>query len=224
LTKVILFGDGKIAEEIYYYFTNDSAYEVVAFCVDRAYLTKDTLFGLPVVAFEDVTGVYPPSDYEMFVALGYQDLNGLRQRKYEAAKAAGYRLARYICSKASNFGNVGIGENSLVLENATIQPLSTIGNNVFVWSGNHIGHHAEVRDHVYVAGHVTVGGDAVIGENCFLGINSTIGHTVTLGANCIVGAGALVLKSAGDGSVFIEPGTAKFRLDSEHFMKLSGLK
>ena len=224
MSKIVLFGDGKIAEELYFYFTNDSLHDVAGFCVDGDYLTKDRLFDLPVVPFEQVADLYPPDAFKMFVALGYHKLNSLRETKFNEAKAKGYELVSYVCSKAANFGNVEIGENSLVLENATIQPLSKIGRNVFVWSGNHIGHHAEVKDHVYVAGHVTVSGDAVIGENSFLGVNSTIGHNVTIGAKCVVGAGALVLKNAPDGSVFIQPGTEKFRLDSEHFMKISGLE
>lgn len=224
MSKVILFGDGKIAEEIYHYFTNDSPYEVAAFCVDRAYLTKDTLFNLPVVPFEEVTDTYPPSQFKMFVALGYQQLNRLRERKFHEAKAKGYELVRYVCSKASNFGNVSIGENSLVLENSTIQPLAKIGDNVFIWSGNHVGHHAVIKDHVYLSGHVIVAGNAVIGENCFLGVNSTIAHNVTLGAKCIVGAGALIVQNAEAGSVFIQPGTEKIRLDSERFLKLSNLE
>lgn len=224
MSKVILFGDGKIAEEVYFYFTYDSSFEVVAFCVDRDYRTKEMLFDLPVIDFESVVEAFPPGEHRMFVALGYHQLNSLRERKFHEAKAKGYELVNYVCSKAANFGNVVIGENSLVLENATIQPLARIGNNVFVWSGNHIGHHAEIRDHVYVAGHVTVGGNATIGANSFLGVNSTIGHNVTLGARCVVGAGALIVRSAADGSVFIQAGTPRFRLDSDHFMKISGLE
>ncbi|MEM9221801.1 MAG: acetyltransferase [Pseudomonadota bacterium] len=224
MAKVVLFGAGKIAEEIYSYFTHDSDHEVVAFSVDQAYLSFDSLFGLPVVAFEDVVEAYPPADFGMFVATGYQQLNRLREAKFQAAKRKGYRLVSYVCSKAANIGSVEIGENSLVLEHATIQPSSRIGANVFVWSGNHIGHHAVIRDHVYVAGHVTVGGGADIGENCFLGINSTIGHNVQLGARCVVGAGARVLKSADDGAVFIEPSTERYRLDSEYLLKLGGLE
>ena len=90
MSKVILFGDGKIAEEIYYYFTYDSPYEVVAFCIDRDYQTKDALFDLPVVPFEDVANTYPPGEFKMFVALGYQQLNTLRERKFHEAKAKGF--------------------------------------------------------------------------------------------------------------------------------------
>ena len=224
MTKVVLFGEGKIAEEIFVYFTNDSEYDVAAFTVDEAYLRKESLFGKPIVPFERIVESHPPDQYKMFVALGYQDLNRLRQRKYEEAKAKGYELVSYVCSKAANIGNVKIGENSLVLEHSTIQPLSKVGSNVFIWSGNHLGHHAEIKDHTYVCGHVVISGDVVVGRNCFLGVNATIGHNVILGEKCIVGAGAVITKNAEDGSVFVQPPTPPFRLDSEHFMKITGLE
>ena len=224
MTKVVLFGEGKIAEEIYVYLTNDSPYEVVAFTADGAHIKKDTLFNKPVVPFEDILDSYPPDDFKMFVAIGYQDLNRLRQSKYEQAKVKGYQFVSYVCSKAANIGDVEIGENSLVLEHTTIQPLSKVGNNVFIWSGNHVGHHAEIKDHTYVCGHVVISGNAIIGRNCFLGVNATIGHNVLIGDKCIVGAGAILTKNAAEGSVFIQSSTSLFRLDSEHFMKMSALE
>ena len=224
MSKVVLFGEGKIAEEVYYYFTNDSVFDVVAFCVDSAYLTKKELFGLPVVPFERVTELYPPESHKMFVALGYQQLNNLRKRKYFEVKEKGYELVSYICSRATNFGNVQVGDNTLVLEHSTIQPLSKIGNNVFIWSGNHVGHHAEIHDHTYVCGHVMIAGNAVIGENCFLGVSSTIGHNVEVGEGSLIGAGSMILKNAPEKSVFIQEGTAQYRLLADYYIKFGKLE
>lgn len=224
MCKIVLFGDGKIAEEIYYYFTNDSNYEVVAFCVDADFLKKNELFGLPVVPFHQVVELYPPDSYKMFIAVGYQQLNELRKHKYFEAKEKGYTLVNYICSKASNFGNVMLGENTIVLEHSTIQPLAKIGNNVFIWSGNHIGHHAEIHDHIYVCGHVMIAGNAIVEECCFLGVSSTIGHNVRVGEKSLIGAGSLILKDVPEKSVFILEETSKYRLNSEYYLKIAKLE
>jgi ssRNA-specific RNase YbeY (16S rRNA maturation enzyme) len=40
--KLIIFGAGQIAELAHYYFTHDSAYDVVAFCIDEDYKTQET--------------------------------------------------------------------------------------------------------------------------------------------------------------------------------------
>jgi hypothetical protein len=34
----VIFGAGKIADEVYFYLRNDSPHEVVAFCVDGQYV------------------------------------------------------------------------------------------------------------------------------------------------------------------------------------------
>src|SRR4051794_9745630 len=106
MSWVIIVGAGKIADEAYFYLKNDSPHDVVAFSVDRAFMGGAEKHGLPVVPFEDVEQGYPPGEYKMFVAMGYQDLNRLRASKYEAAKAKGYELISYVSSRAANVGEV----------------------------------------------------------------------------------------------------------------------
>jgi len=224
MSKVIVFGEGKIAEEAYHYFTNDSPHEIVAFTADADYISRQELFGLPVVPFEEIGGKYPPGDFAMFVALGYQELNKLRARKYDEAKGKGYTLVSYVNSRACNFGRVDMGDNCLILENTVIQPCSRIGSNVFIWSGNHIGHHATVGDHCYIAGQVVISGSTHIGSHCFIGVNATIGHEVSIGDESFIGANCLVTKSAKTASVFIAPETPRFRLDSASFLQLTKMK
>jgi sugar O-acyltransferase (sialic acid O-acetyltransferase NeuD family) len=224
MSKVVIFGAGKIADEAYYYLTNDSSHEVVAFSVDRAYLMQSEKLGLPVLPFEEVQEKYPPTNYKMFVAVGYQDLNKFRAQKYAQAKAKGYQLISYVCSQAANFGKVEIGDNCFILENAVIQPCSKIGSNVFLWSGNHVGHHASVGDHCYIAGHVVISGAAKIEPYCFIGVNATIGHEITIGSESFIGAGTLITKNVEPRSVYIAPDTPKFRLDSSSFLRLTKMK
>jgi sugar O-acyltransferase (sialic acid O-acetyltransferase NeuD family) len=223
-SKVVIFGAGKIAEEVYYYLTNDSLHQVVAFTVDRPHLNESEKLNLPVVAFDEVERKFPPADYKMFVAVGYHDLNRFRARKYDEAKKKGYELISYISSKATNIGNVQVGDNCLVLEQAVIQPTARVGNDVFLWSGNHIGHHASVEDHCYIAGNVVVSGATRVEAYCFIGVNSTIGHEITIGRESLIGAGALITKNVEPRSVFIAADTPKFRLDSESFLRLTKLK
>ena len=224
MSKVVIFGAGKIADEAYFYLTNDSPHEVVAFAVDREHLNVPEKLGLPVVAFEDVVQLYPPNDFKMFVAVGYQDLNKFRARKYEEAKAKGYELVSYVSSRASNVGNVEIGDNCLVLEFVTIQPCSKVGNNVFLWSGNHVGHHASVGDHCYIAGQVVISGSTKVEPYCFVGVGATLGHEITIGRESFIGAGSLITKNVEPASVYIAADTPKFRLDSESFLRLTKMK
>lgn len=224
MSNIVLFGAGKIADEVYHYLTYDSDHKVVAFTIDGAYIKEKEKFGLPIIPFEDLLKKYPPDDYKMFVATGYQNLNRLRAEKYNACKKLGYTLISYVCSQAANFGKVDIGDNCLALENAVIQPCTRIGSNVFIWSGNHIGHHSQVCDHCYLAGQVIIGGSSVVESHCFIGMNATIGHEIRVGKGCFIGANVRITKNVDPGSVFIEPDTPKFRLDAESFLKMTKMK
>ena len=224
MSRIVIFGAGKIADEAYFYLTNDSPHQVIAFTVDGEHLSVSEKLGLPVVAFEQVEREYPPGDFKMFVAVGYQDLNKFRAGKYQEAKAKGYELISYISSRASNVAGIEVGDNCFVLEFAVLQPCARIGNDVFIWSGNHIGHHASVGDHCYIAGNVVISGSTNIEPHCFIGVSATIGHEVTIGSESFIGAGSLITKNVEPKSVYITPDTQKFRLDSAAFLRLTKMK
>jgi sugar O-acyltransferase (sialic acid O-acetyltransferase NeuD family) len=203
MAKLILFGTGDIAQLANYYFTTDTQHEVVAFTVDAMYINGGTFEGKPVVPFESIEELYPPEAYSMFVAISYAKLNAIRQQKYEAAKAKGYQFVSYISSRCSYLSNNLPGDNCFILEDNTVQPFVTIGNNVTLWSGNHIGHHSFIDSHNFISSHVVVSGHCTIKSNCFIGVNATIGHKVTISAACIIGAGAIVTASTKPAEVHV---------------------
>src|SRR5262249_18759754 len=100
MKDLVIFGTGPFAEITRYFVERDSDYSVVAFTVDAAYLTGDTFRGLPLVPFEDVCGAFPPSQCEMFVAMGIQKVNQQRAGTVAAAEAKGYKLASFLSPKA----------------------------------------------------------------------------------------------------------------------------
>lgn len=196
--KLVLVGDSAFAEVAYEYFTHDSPYEVVAFAVEREFLTRDSLFGLPVVPLEEVIERYPPSDHEFYAALVYTQMNRLRTRLYLKMKELGYKAASYVSSHAFVWRNVEIGEHSFIFEDNTLQPFSRIGANVVLWSGNHIGHHSVIKDNCFIASHVVVSGFCTIGSSCFIGVNATFGNNLEVGDDCLIGAGALLARDVPD--------------------------
>lgn len=211
---LVIFGSGDIAQLAHFYFSTDSNYEVVAFTVDEKYIKESELHDLPVVAFEDVAKNYPPDSYDFFVALSYSKLNSVRKEKFLAAKEMGYKLASFISSSATVLNEGRIGENCFILEDNTIQPFVTIGNNVTLWSGNHIGHHSVIHDHAFVASHVVVSGGVEIGEQCFVGVNSTLRDHIKIGERCVVGAGALLLEDAAAEGVYMGSSTERSKVPS----------
>ena len=178
--KLIIFGAGDIAQLANYYFSTDSEYEVVVHTVDSKYKNNENFMNLPLISFEEIEKGYPPADYEIFIALSYSGMNTLRRTKLNQAKEKGYRIASYISSFCTYMSEKKPGENAFILEDNTIQPFTEIGENVMIWSGNHIGHHSNIMNDNFISSHVVISGHCIINENCFLGVNSTLAHNVIL--------------------------------------------
>ena len=206
--KLVLIGDSAFAEIAYEYFTHDSNYEVVGFAVEAEYRKKDELFGLPVVNVEAMEKCFPPKTHSVYVAVVYTQLNRLRGRLMSDAKEKGYALASYISSRAFIWPNVKLGEHCFIFEDNTVQPCVTLGENVVLWSGNHIGHHSAVGDHAFISSHVVISGYVVVGANSFLGVNATVANNVTIGKDSWVGPGALIIKDT-EGQSFYKTAAAE---------------
>jgi len=202
MKKLIIFGISGFAEVAHFYFTKDSNYDVVAFTANKKFITKTELFGLPVIPFEDLEKNYPPEEYDMFIAIVYTNINKVREQIYNQAKSKGYDLVSYVNSKATFWGDLNIGENCFILENNVIQPFVKIGNDVIIWSGNHIGHHSVIEDHCFLASHVVISGNVTVGKYSFLGVNSTLRDGIKIGKECVIGAGAVILKNTKDKEVY----------------------
>lgn len=223
--QIVMFGAGKVADVVYRHMSHSGAHEVVAFTTDAGHLpADDTFHGKPVVPFDAITERYPADRYGMIIAIGYHELNAVRRAKYEAAKSKGYKLVSYVSPRAGVGDWLEMGDNCIILDNATIEPGVRLGNNVVIWSNVLIGHHTTIEDHAWVAGQAVFGGSARLGESSFVGLGAVVGHEVELGPKSMLGAGALVTKCADPKSVFIEKNTDLFRLDSERFLKISKLR
>ena len=194
MSKIIIFGTKDFSELAHFYLKHDSLHEVVAFSINREYISENASFcGLPLVAFEDIESVYPPGQYCFFAPMSPKNMNRDREAVYQSIKAKGYDCISYISNKATLFENE-VGENCFILENNTIQPFTIIGNNVVLWSGNHIGHHGIIHDHVTFTSHVVMSGHCNIGPYSFLGVNSTLRDGLKIAEGSFIAMAAAVMK------------------------------
>lgn len=214
MADVILFGLQDYAELAHYYLEHDSSHRVVAFCVNEDYVPESRMYkGIPVVAFEDVSNTYPPEAFSFFAPMSPKQMNRDRESVYEAIKTKGYPMISYVSSRATRFGNE-IGENCFILENNTLQPFTSIGNNVVLWSGNHIGHHGRIHDHVTMTSHVVMSGHCEIGKYAFLGVNATLRDGISIGEGTFVAMAAAIMKSTEPWSVYKGNPATKLEMQS----------
>jgi sugar O-acyltransferase (sialic acid O-acetyltransferase NeuD family) len=219
-SKVIIIGAGETATLCYEYFSHDSPHEVVAFAVDSNFRNADSLLGLPIIDLAEIDSIFPPSSYRIFIAVGSGKLNRERKNLYNRLKGRGYTCLSYVSSMAFIWHNVKIGENCLILENNVLQPFTCIGNNVTLWSGNHIGHRSIVEDHCFISSHCVISGYFRVGESTFLGVNCTIEDEVHIEKDNFIGAGALVRKGTNTAAVLQCESTPIARANSHRLFRL----
>jgi sugar O-acyltransferase (sialic acid O-acetyltransferase NeuD family) len=221
MKDLIIFGNGKIADVVFYYAKHECDFNIVAFTTDREFTGNTKFHDLPVIAFDEIMERYDPGKFCMFIAIGYQDLNRLRESKYLAAKKMGYEMISIVSPLSKLPSTVNYGENCFIMPPSLIHPEVTIGNNTFVWNGTMIGHHSTIGDNCWLTSCTNISGVVKTGNNCFFAVNSTVGHGVNIGDRCFLGANTLVTKNLPDRKVVIEESSKIFRLESDQFLRFS---
>ncbi|MFL9978026.1 acetyltransferase [Paraburkholderia graminis] len=217
---LVIFGTSQIAELAWFYFINDSSYRPIAFTVDREFTDGNDFCGLPVIPFDELAQHYKGDDVDVFVALSYAKVNALRTKKVQEVRAAGYRTASYVSSRATVFPGFSAGGNCFILEDNTIQPFAKIGDNVTLWSGNHIGHHSVIEDNCFISSHVVISGGVRVGAGTFIGVNSTVRDHVSIGERCVIGAGSLVTVDAEPEGVYQAAPAERSRVPSSRLRSI----
>ena len=206
MKNIIIFGCKDVAQLAKFYIENDLKYstthKVVAFSVDKKFKKQEIFDGLPVIDFEDVQNLFPCEENLFFAPMTGVKMNSIREDVYNRIKQKGYNLFSYISSKATNFAN-SIGENCFILEDNTIQPFVNIGNNVVMWSGNHIGHHSIIKDNVFFTSHIVLSGHCDVGENSWFGVNCTIRDYTIIKPKTLVAMGSLLTKNTDENGFYM---------------------
>lgn len=198
MPDLLICGDSSFAEIANLYFERDTEYTVVGHVVEDEYLTKTEVRGVPVYPMSEVRDKFNPDTTSFYVAIVYTQLNRLRERLLANMKSLGYMPASYISEYAYTDSSATLGEHLFIFEDNTVQPFTTIKDNVVLWSGNHIGHHTTIEENVFISSHVVVSGHCVIGANSFIGVNAAIGNNVELGKDNWLMPGVNILSSTGD--------------------------
>lgn len=218
--QIIIIGTGETAALAYEYFTADSDFQVAGFAVEKKFYNQKNFCGLPVCCFEDVEKCYDPEKFSAFVALGSGELNRQRTRLYHLTKAKGYSLVSYISSHAFVWHNVVIGDNCFIMEQNVLQPFTKVGNNVIMWSGNHLGHRSQIGDNCFVSSHVVISGFCQIGENCFIGVNTSIGDGISVGEDNFIAMGTVITKNTAPNSIMRGNPAAAHKISAKKFCQV----
>lgn len=99
--------------------------------------------------------------------------------------------------------DVTIGEGSVVMANAVVNPSSVIGCHCIVNTASVVEHDNRLAAFVHLSVGAKLGGTVSVGENTFVGMGSTVINNITICPDTTVGAGAVVVSSIERPGIYI---------------------
>lgn len=223
MMKILVAGNAITAEIICSYLSRDARYEIAGLTVDDEFVAKGRLAGYQTVGLSGVEETFSPDTHRVVMAMGYNDLNRVRQAMFARLKAMGYGLETYVHPDARVYTDEPMGEGSVVLPGAVVEPHVRMGANTMVWSNVTVAHHSSVGDHCWLGAGTIISGQARVLRNTFLGVNCTVVNDVKVEEFNIVGAGAMISRDTKPYSVHLARSAEPFRYSSEDYVKHFGI-
>ena len=158
------------------------------------------VLGVKVLSFEgDVSDVAMKLDCKR-VAIAIGD-NYTRFEKFQQARRAGLTPVNVVHPRAHVSRFVQMGEGVTILAGATINPGTTIADNVCVNTSASVDHDNYLETSCHIFPNATLTGGVRVAEFAYVGSGAVIAPNLTVEKYSYVGAGALVLADVAEGAI-----------------------
>lgn len=212
MKKKLIFGCSALARRLFHYLKNEG-YTTTAFVVDDNYCDKGQYCGIPLVPYSQMEELFPGTEHETYVAIGYTDMNAGRKKVMERLLTLGYTLPNYVHRSVICDG-VTMGVGNLLFPGAVLDMDVQIGDGNIFFPGALISHDTQVGSYNFFAPRAALAGDIIVGNQNFFGINCSVKNRVRIGDHCLIGAAAYAAGDLKDGSVLVPPRSTLLEKDS----------
>ena len=139
-------------------------------------------------------------DYDIFVAIGTNEMRKIIQEKLEIR---GANIPVLIHPEAVIGREVEIGVGTVIMAGVVVNCCTTIGKGCIINTGATIDHDNLIEDYVHISPGVHTAGAVRIGKGTWLGIGSIVSNNITITSGCTIGAGAVVVKNIGKSGTYV---------------------
>ncbi|MBE5889761.1 MAG: acetyltransferase [Lachnospiraceae bacterium] len=203
MNKFIVIGANKFAEMLSHYVEYYNRKVCCGYSVEQEYIKSDEAFNKKLVPYEQLENLYPPDEFSVLLAIGYKNMNGLRERFYNELLSRGYEIESFIHPTVHFEIGTEIGNANIILENVNIGYRSKVGNCNIIWNGCNISHHAIIGNYNFFAASSVLAGEVHVKNNCFFGVNSAVRGATTIEDASLIGAGSYINKSTEANRVYV---------------------
>jgi sugar O-acyltransferase (sialic acid O-acetyltransferase NeuD family) len=152
------------------------------------------LLGLPYLGTDDIIPELMRSHRmkNAVLGLGMVDLSKHRAEVIRKIKNFGLILPAIFSPQSIINESTVVGEGSLIMDGAILQPGVHIGCYSIINTGVVLDHDCTIGDQVHIAPGVSLSGGVKLGDNVLVGTGASIVQGLIVSDNVLVGAGAVV--------------------------------
>jgi len=195
--KLVIWGASGHARVVADIIRLEQSYEIVGFLDDHNPERARTEFcGALVLGGKEQLDVLLKHEVNHLI-VGVGDCHA-RLRLASLAQANGFRLATGKHPRATIAGDVQIGDGTVIMAGAVINPGASVGKNVIVNTSASIDHDCVVADGVHIGPGARLAGNVVVERAAWIGMGAMIINGVRIGADAVIGAGSVVLRDIPD--------------------------
>lgn len=158
---------------------------------------KDAFVGKPILG-GDVDYVKYEDSY-FVIAIGNPNV---RERISNFMTGVKWYTAIHPSSTISTMSTC-IGEGTVVMANAVINPYSQIGNHCIINTNATVEHDNVIEDFAHISVGTKLAGTVRIGKRTWVGVGATISNGINVCEDCMIGAGAVVVKNIEESGTYV---------------------
>jgi sugar O-acyltransferase (sialic acid O-acetyltransferase NeuD family) len=140
------------------------------------------------------------NDYDIFVAIGN---NEIREKIQNQLETAGASIPTLIHPRAIIGEEVELGKGTVVMAGVVINCCSKIGKGCIVNTGTTIDHDNVIEDYVHLSPGVCLAGNVRICRSSWMCIGAVIINNIQITSGCIIGAGAIVVRDITEAGTYV---------------------
>lgn len=145
------------------------------------------------------------NDYKIFSEVGFVIAIGnaaIRERIANRMQEVNWYTAIHPTAVISKIDTC-IGEGSVVMANAVVNPGTTIGKHCIINTGAIVEHDNILEDFVHISVGAKLAGTVKVGKSSWIGIGATVSNNLNICENCMFGAGAVVINNIEQSGTYV---------------------
>jgi len=193
MKEIILVGGGGHCNSCIDVIEETGLYKIAGI-LDLPEKLNSKIFGYKVIATDDDLPQLANQYDTFFITLGQIKTPAKRIEIFNKLKELNLNLPTIVSPCAHVSRHSEIGEGSIVMHYALVNPGAKVGNNCIVNSKALIEHDATIGQHCHISTGAIINGGVCIGEGSFVGSNSVIREGVNVAKNSVIGFGCAIAK------------------------------